>query len=167
MSDLSAPGGASVSRFGVEMYATGATSATWASRRSGSVDVLDRLQEDHGVNRIVEVLHQAAPEAQVGPPVAGASVLERLGVGVDTDHLGGALGQQVRPVSLTAGEVRDAQPGAARGDPLVHGDVTPVPIVLLGNVRERALAGELERRYAVGLVHLQVGPVGSVHRRGR
>jgi hypothetical protein len=32
--------------------------------------------------------------------------------------------------------------------------MTPVPVVLLGDVRERALAGELERRYAIGLVHL-------------
>ena len=52
------------------------------------MDVLDRLQEDDRVARLVEVLHQATLEAQVLAPVAAPGVLEGLGVRVDADHLG-------------------------------------------------------------------------------
>ena len=97
-----------------------------------------------------------------GRAVARAGVLEGLGVRVDADHLGGALGEQIRAVTLAAGEVDHAQPRAALGDPLVDGDVAPVPVVLLGDVGEGALAGQLERRDTLGLVLLEVGPFGSL-----
>ncbi len=90
---------------------------------------------------------------QVAAAVAQARVLEGLGVGVHADHLGRALrGEHVGAVALAAGEVDDAHARAALGDPLVDGEVAPVPVVLLGNVGQRALAGQLERRDALGLV---------------
>src|SRR4051794_6094397 len=42
----------------------------------GLVDVLDRLQEDDGIDTLVEVLDESSPEAQVGAPVARSRVLE-------------------------------------------------------------------------------------------
>ena len=53
------------------------------------VDVLDGLQEDHGVDGLVELLDEPTAETQVRSPVAQASVLVGLGVGVDADHLRG------------------------------------------------------------------------------
>jgi hypothetical protein len=129
----------------------------------GLVDMLDRLQEDDGIDLPVEVLNQPPLEGQVLPPVAGARVLVGLRVGVDADHLGGPPGQQVGAVALAAGEVDDPQPLAARGDPLVDGHVPPVPVVLLGNVRQRPLAGQFEGRDALRLVLLKVGLLGLGH----
>ena len=63
----------------------------------------------------------------------------------------------VRPVALAAGEVDDPHPAAALGDPLVDGEVAPVPVVLLGNVGERPLARQLERGHSVGLIALDIG----------
>ena len=77
---------------------------------AGLVDVLDRLQEDHGVHRPVELLDELPPEAEVGALVAGAGVLVGLRVRVDADHLGGVLGEQVRAVALAAGEVATRRP---------------------------------------------------------
>ena len=65
-------------------------------------------------------------------------------------------------VALAAGHVDHPQAGAALGDPPVHGQVPAVPVVLLGHVRQRALAGQLERRHAGRLVLLY----GLRHRRG-
>ena len=87
LSDFSAPSGASVSRFGVEMKASGAAAAIAASSSSTVLDVLDRLQEDDGVETGAagDVLDQVALEAQVRAHVAAVGVLVRLGVGVDAD----------------------------------------------------------------------------------
>ena len=59
-------------------------------------------------------LDQGALEAQVRAPVAQPGVLVRLGVGVDADDLGGALGEHVGAVALAAGEVGDPQRRATR-----------------------------------------------------
>ena len=84
-------------------------------------------------------------------------MLVGLGVRVDPDHLGRAPGEHRRAVSLAAGEVGDPRPGDPRGDPLVDGQVAPEPVVLGGHVGQRALAGERQRRHALGLVLLQMG----------
>ena len=47
-------------------------------------------------------------------------------------------------------------PAHPRGDPLVDGEVAPVPVVLLGHVGQRPLAGQRQRRHPVGLVALDV-----------
>ena len=130
------------------------------------MDVLDRLEEDHRIDRLVEVLDEPTPEAQVRAPVAGAGVLVSLGIRVDADHLGGPPRQQVRAVALAAGEVGDPQARAALGDPLVDGDVPAVPVVLLRDIGQRALARQLERRHPLGLVLLQIDPIGFAHSRG-
>ena len=44
-----------------------------------------------------------------------------------------------------------SRPCAALGDPLVHRQVAPEPVVLGGHVGQRALARQLERRHALGL----------------
>ena len=44
-----------------------------------------------------------------------------------------------------------SRPGAALRDPLVHGEVAPEPVVLRRHVGKRPLAGQLERRHALGL----------------
>jgi hypothetical protein len=91
-------------------------------------------------------------------------VLVGLGIRVDADHLGGPLCEQVRPVPLPAGEVRHPQAGASLRDPLIDRDMALVPVVLLRDVGQCALAGELERRHALGLVLLQVGHAGNIER---
>ena len=128
------------------------------------MDVLDRLEEDDGVDGLIEVLDEAALEAQVGAAIAGAGVLEGLGVRVDPGHLGCPAGEQVRAVALAGGEIDDAHAGAALGDPLIDGDVAAVPVVLLGDVGERALARQLEGRDSLRLVGLQIGLIGFAHR---
>src|SRR5207244_8090494 len=62
----------------------------------------------------------------------------------------------VGAVALTTGEVDDAQPRHAQGDPLVHRQVAAKPVVLLRHVGQRALPGELQWRDAVGLVALEI-----------
>ena len=47
------------------------------------------------------------------------------------------------------------RPADARGDPLVDDEVAAEPVVLLRHVGQRALAGQLERRHARGLVALE------------
>ena len=66
--------------------------------------------------------------------------------------MGGARGEHAAAVALAAGHVDDVAAGAAGGDPLVDRQVPAVPVVLLGDVGQRALAGQGERRHAVGLV---------------
>ena len=68
-----------------------------SSEPIGLVDVLDRLQEHHGVDLLVEVLDEPPLEAQVGAAVAGAGVLVSLGVRVDADHLGRAPASRSEP----------------------------------------------------------------------
>ena len=144
-----------MSRFGVEMYASGAALAI-LQQRVGVGRVLDRLQEDDCVTWAREILDQAALEAQVVAPVAKPGVLVGLGVGVDPDHARRDPRQDVRPVPLSAGEIRDAQAPATLRDPLVHRQVAAEPVVLVRHVRKRALAGKGEGRDAGGLVPLNV-----------
>jgi len=68
-------------------------------------------------------------------------VLVRLGVGVDADDARRRTGEHVGPVTLTASHVDDPLAGNARRDPLVDDQVAPIPVVLLGHVGQRALAG--------------------------
>ena len=76
-------------------------------------------------------------------------MLVGLGVGVDADDRRRALAREhVGAVALAAGHVDDAQAADARGDPLVDDEVAAEPVVLLGHVGQRALAGQLERRDA-------------------
>ena len=84
-------------------------------------------------------------------------MLVGLGVGIDADHLGRLTREHVGAVPLAAREVGHGGPPDPRGDPLVDGEVAAKPVVLLGHVGERALAGERERRHALGLVLLQMG----------
>ncbi len=116
--------------------------------------MLDRLQEHHRVGGLGEALDEVAREAQVLAAVAQARVLVGLGVGVDADHGCGRAGEHVRAVALAAGHVDHAQAAHTRGDPLVDGEMAAEPVVLLGNVGQRALARERERRHALGLVAL-------------
>jgi hypothetical protein len=146
LSDLSAPGGASVSRFGVE------TKAAPPGRRS----VLDRLQHDHGVARLLVALDQIAHEAHAGTLVLEPGVLEGLRVGVHPGHGAGAAGQHLAAVALAARHVHDVEAGASLRHPLVDGLVAAKPVVLGRDVGQRALAGERQRRHARRLVSLQM-----------
>ena len=84
-------------------------------------------------------------------------MLVRLRVGVDADDLGGpGARQHVGAVALAARHVDDAQPAHLCGDPLVDDEVAGEPVVLLGHVGQRALAGQRQRRDAGRLVALQV-----------
>ena len=89
--------------------------------------------------------------------VAQPRVLEGLGVGLDADHARGGAREDVRAVALAARHVDHALAPHALGDPLVDDEMAPVPVVLLGDVGERPLAGQGERRHALGLVALHVG----------
>jgi hypothetical protein len=83
-------------------------------------------------------------------------VLERLGVGLDAHDRRRGAGQDRRSVALAGGEVDDAPAVGARRDPLVDDEVPPEPVVLLGDVGQRPLARERERRHARRLVALDV-----------
>ena len=124
------------------------------------LDVLDRLQEDDGVARLGEGLDRRALEAQVLPRVAQPRVLVGLGVRVDADHRGGAAGEHLGAVALAAGHVDHPTADRPRRDPLVDREVAAVPVVLLGHVRQRSLAGELERGHPGRLVALHVAGGG-------
>ncbi len=123
-------------------------------RRAGVGQVLDRLQEDDRVGRLGERLDQLAREAQVRAAVAEPRVLVRLGVRVDADDARRHAREHVRAVALAAGHVDHALAGELRRDPFVDDEVAAKPVVLLGHVRQRALAGQRERRDAVRLVAL-------------
>ena len=75
-------------------------------------------------------------------------MLVGLRVGVHPRHVARAARQHGGAVALAAGHVHHVAARAARRDPLVHGQVAPEPVVLLGHVRQRALAGQGERRHA-------------------
>ena len=64
--------------------------------------------------------------------------------------------EHVGAVALAAGEVDDALALDPLGDPLVDGEVAAEPVVLLGDVGQGPLPGQLERRHALGLVRLHV-----------
>ena len=131
-------------------------------QRARVLDVLDRLEEDDGVERLLRSpgLDEVAREAQVLAPVAQARVLVGLGVGVDADHRGGAAREHLRAVALAAGHVDDPPADRARGDPLVDREVPAVPVVLLRHVGQRALPRQLERRDPGRLVLLDEGVGG-------
>ena len=156
LSDFSAPSGARVSRFGVEMKASGAASVMLGEQGRNVLDVLDRLQEDHGVDGTADVLDEVAVEAQVRAHVTEPRVLVGLGIRVDPDDVGGARGEDVGAVPLPAREVDDALALDLGRDPLVDRQMTAEPVVLLGHVGQRPLARELERRHALGLFCLHV-----------
>ena len=118
--------------------------------------VLDRLQEHDAVDVAGPQLDHVALEAHALARVLQARVLERVRVGVDADHGSGRARQHGRAVALAAREVDHAAAVRARRDPLVDHEVAPEPVVLLGDVRQRALAGERERRHALRLVALDV-----------
>ena len=88
--------------------------------------------------------------------VLGAGVLEGLGVGVDADDALRRPRQHRGAVALAAREVDDLAAVDALGDPLVDHEVALVPVVLLGDVGERALAGQVQGRDAGRLVALDV-----------
>ena len=126
------------------------------------MDVLDRLQEDDRVPGLVELLDQPPLEAQVVPPVAQPGVLVGLRVRVDADDVGRRSGEHVGAVALSAGEIGDPEATHPSRDPLVHGQVPAIPVVLLRNVGQRALPRERKRRDAGGLVLLRVKVLGHV-----
>jgi hypothetical protein len=84
-------------------------------------------------------------------------MLVRLGVGIDADDFRRGASEGGGSVALPAREVGQAESACALGDPLINGQVPAVPIVLLGDVGKRSLAGERERRHPFGLVFLDVG----------
>ena len=122
-----------------------------AQHRLGIGHVLDRLEEDDGVAGLRVVLHQVAHEADARARVLESSVLVGLGVRVDAGDPARAARQHVHPVALAAGHVDHVAALAALGHPLVDGQVAAEPVVLGGHVGQRALAGQLERRHALGL----------------
>jgi hypothetical protein len=124
--------------------------------RVGGADVLDGLQEHDRVAGLGVDLHHAALEAQVRCAVAQPGVLERVGVGLDPDDRRRARGEHGRAVALAARHVDHAEARDLPGHPLVDGEVAAEPVVLLGDVRERALAVERERRDSGRLVALDV-----------
>ena len=123
----------------------------------GALHVLDRLQEHHRVHLLAVVLHQVAHEADARARVLEAGVLMSVRVGVHPGDHARATGQHLGAVALAAGHVHHLQAVAAIGDPLVHGQVAPVPVVLRGHVGHGPLAGQGERRDPVGLVPLNGG----------
>ena len=66
------------------------------------------------------------------------------------------LRQHRGAVALAAREVDDLAAVHALGDPLVDHEVALVPVVLLGDVGQRALARQVQGRDAGGLVALDV-----------
>ncbi len=119
--------------------------------------MLNRLQKHDRVTRTREILDQRPLKAQVRPGVAEPRVLVGLRIGVNADHARSGSGERGRAVALSAGEVGNIKARHAVGDPLVHRKVAPVPVILLWEVRQGALAGQLERRHMVGLISLYEG----------
>ncbi|CAA9485490.1 MAG: hypothetical protein AVDCRST_MAG13-1422 [uncultured Solirubrobacteraceae bacterium] len=126
----------------------------------GVAHVLDRLQEDDRVGGRVVALDHVPDEREVRAHVAQPRVLVGLRIGVHADHVAGGAGQDVGAVALPAGHVDHPQPADLPGDPLVDDEVPAEPVVLLGHVGQRALAGEGERRHPVGLVALEEEALG-------
>ncbi len=130
-----------------------------AEHRLRVVDVLDRLQEHDGVELRLgpERLDQPPLERQPGTGIAEPRVLVGVGVGVEPDDGGGPPCEDIGAVPLAAGHVEHAPAGDPFGDPLVHRQVAAKPVVLGGDVGQRPLAGQLERRHPGRLVLLNVG----------
>jgi hypothetical protein len=117
--------------------------------------MLDRLKKHDGVRRLSEVLDELACEPQVGSSVLEARVLVCLRVSVNTNDLVRYGCKNMRSVPLTAGHVDDALATYSACHPLVHHDMTLIPIVLLGHIRECALPSHLESRHSFWLVLLK------------
>ncbi len=119
--------------------------------------MLDRLQEHDRVSRLGEVLDEIARVTKVRAGVAQAGVFVGLGIRIDPDNARRSASEDVSAVALAAGHVDRAAAAYLLGDPLVHDEVAAIPVVLLGDVREGALARQRQWRDAVGLVALTVG----------
>ena len=120
----------------------------------GSCDVLDRLQEDDGVAGLGEASRPGrARSAGWGARSAAARARGPRGWRRRRPRSARRAGQHVGAVALAAGHVDHAQAADPRRDPLVDDEVAPVPVVLLGNVGQRPLAGQRQRRHplAAGL----------------
>jgi hypothetical protein len=126
-------------------------------RNAWVLQVLDRLQEDDRFRWRTEAFDQVALEAEVLASVAKPCVLVRLRIRVDADHACGGAREHVGAVALATGHVDHAQATHAPRDPLIDHEVAPEPVVLLWDVRQRALAGERQRWHAVWLVCLDIG----------
>ena len=133
--------------------------------RTRVLQVLDRLQEHDRVGRLGEPVDEIARVAEVRAGVAQAGMLVCLGISVDADDVRCGASEHVRAIALAAGHVDHALAPYLLRDPLVHDEVAAVPVVLLGNVRERALTRQRQRWDAVGLVALTVGRGGGTHLR--
>ena len=165
LSDFSAPGGARVSRFGcrhVDDAARGQQRPQVLEDGHGIGDVLDRLQEHDGVKRarLPVALDEPALEPQSGLPITQPGMLVGLRIGVDADDRRGPSRQHRGPVALAAAHVEDPHAAHTRGNPLVHHEMPPVPVVLVRNVGKRALAGQRQRRHARRLVLLNMLRLG-------
>ena len=100
--------------------------------------------------------------AHVDPRVAGAHVGDRQLVVVQADDASGDVGDQVGAITLAAAGLQHVAVGAAVGQPPVDHLMATEPVVLLGEPRHRALAGQ---RQGVVRTHRNAGypdpPVGE------
>ncbi len=83
-------------------------------------------------------------------------MLVSLRIGVHADDVSGRGGEDVGPITLSAGEVGNVKAFDPPCDPFVDGQVAPEPVVLLGYVGKGPLAGQFERRDPGRLIGLQV-----------
>ena len=108
LSDFSAPSGARVSRFGVEMKASGRRRGDRRRAAPGR----PRCARSSAGRRRRRAARRRSRRGRARSAGSGArsgrGVLVGVGVGVDPDHLGGRAGEHVGAVALAAGEVGDA-----------------------------------------------------------
>ena len=90
-------------------------------------------------------------------------MLVGLRIGLDADHRRRCRCERGRTVTLTAGHVDHAQALDARGDPLVDGEVAPIPVVL-GRAR-RAMSAHRSARAAARPAAGSPGCTAHRHRR--
>ena len=109
--------------------------------------MLNRLEEDDGVARLLVAVDQRPLKAEPGPRIAGLGVGVSVRVCVNTDDIGRAAREHGTSVALAAGQIDNLKAANTRPNPLIDDGVAPVPIVLLGNVRQRPLSGQLKRRH--------------------
>src|SRR5205807_1838764 len=123
-----------------------------------------RLQKDDRVERrgLPVVLDHAPLEAQVVAQVPRPCMLVCVRVGIDAHDQRGLGSEQIGSVALPACHVDHPPAGHPGRDPLVHSEVAAKPVVLYGHVRQRALAGQLERWHAGRLTLLNI----DVHSEG-
>ena len=97
LSDFSAPSGASVSRFGVEMYETGATFVKPLEQGSGSSMCSIVCRNTIASRGSLKLSTSSRRKLEFCPRSTSPCVLEGFGVGVDPDHVGGGPGQDADP----------------------------------------------------------------------